>query len=133
MATRLAIAGNRSEEGTKGGRDEEGGDLDDYELWREMKRQVSLLRDDMNTWSGSATYHAQEPLDLAWRAPDNIQSLAMTDSPTTPDALANLPFRPASNRAARNLHNPRLTTDCDSRHAPLITKDGMFIDSRFDE
>lgn len=32
----LAITWNRSEDGVRGGGDEEGGDLDDYELWREM-------------------------------------------------------------------------------------------------
>lgn len=47
VATLLAIAGHRSEEGVRGGGDDEGGDLDDYELWREMKNQVKALRDDM--------------------------------------------------------------------------------------
>ncbi|KAL8830121.1 MAG: hypothetical protein Q9170_005881 [Blastenia crenularia] len=47
VATLLAIAGHRSEEGRCGGGDDEGGDLDDYELWREMKMQVKALRDDM--------------------------------------------------------------------------------------
>ena len=134
VATLLAIAGNRSEHGVRGGGDEDGGDLNDYELWREMKRQVRLLRDDMDT--RSVNYHVQEPMDLAWRKPNNIQSPAVTvpaGSSTTPDAFSNLPFRPGSSRAARNLNNPRLTTtDCDSRHAPLMTDGGFFVDSRFD-
>lgn len=134
VATLLAIAGNRSEEGVRGGGDEEGGDWDDYELWREMKRQVSLLRDDMDT--RDVKYHLQEPMDLAWRAPTNTQSPSTTapaGSSAAPDAFSNLPFRPGANRAARNLNNPRLTaTDCDSRHAPLMTDGGMFVDSRFD-
>lgn len=49
VATLLAIAGHRSEDGTKGGGDDEGGDLDDYEFWREMKNQVKALRDDMGS------------------------------------------------------------------------------------
>lgn len=131
VATLLVIAGKRSEDGVRGGGDDEGGDWDDYELWREMKIQVSLLRDDMDT--SGVKYHTQEPMDLAWRAPANTQS-PTTTAPTSPDdALSNLPFRPGANRAARNLNNPRLTTtDCDSRHAPLMTDGGLFVDSRFD-
>ncbi|KAL8937008.1 MAG: hypothetical protein Q9216_004637 [Gyalolechia sp. 2 TL-2023] len=49
VATLLAIAGHRSEDGVRGGGDDEGGDLDDYELWREMKNQVKALRDDMGS------------------------------------------------------------------------------------
>lgn len=127
VATLLAIAGNRSEDGVRGGGDDEGGDLDDYELWREMKRQVRLLRQEMDTTG--VKYHVQEPMDLAWRAPDDVQSPATTAS----GAFAKLPFRPGTNRAEQNLNNPRLTaTDCDSRFAPLMTDGGMFVDSRFD-
>ena len=44
VATLLVIAGNRSEDAdTTGG----GDDLDEYELWREIKNQVRLLRDEM--------------------------------------------------------------------------------------
>ena len=44
VATLLVIAGNRSEDAdTSGG----GDDLDEYELWREIKNQVQLLRDEM--------------------------------------------------------------------------------------
>ena len=152
VATLLAIAGNRSENGIGG--DEEGGDLDDYELWREMKRQVKLLRQDMDTREVEK-YHTQDPLDLAWRAPDNdsknsgsnstqsspfmasSSSSTTTTSPHFPpnnsSAFSALPFRPATNRADRNLNNPRLmATDCDARGAPLMTDGGMFVDSRFD-
>ncbi|KAL8918452.1 MAG: hypothetical protein Q9208_007358 [Pyrenodesmia sp. 3 TL-2023] len=47
VATLLAIAGHRSEESIRGCGDDEGEDLDDYELWREMKKQVKALKDDM--------------------------------------------------------------------------------------
>ncbi|KAI4122920.1 MAG: hypothetical protein LQ338_005553 [Usnochroma carphineum] len=56
VATLLAIAGHRSEERVRairgGDDDEEGGgegDLDDYEFWREMKKQVRALRNDMDS------------------------------------------------------------------------------------
>ena len=129
VATLLAIAGNRSEIGVLGADgDEEDGDLDDYELWREMKRQVILLREDMDT--GDVRYHAQEPMDLAWQAPVNSQRERSPAPSTAPNTISNVPFRPAPSRAARDL-NKGITVDCDGRHAPLMTDNGRFIDSRF--
>ena len=115
VATRLVIAGNRSENQIRGGGDDEGGDLDDYELWREMKTQVQLLKEDMDT--RVVRYHAQEITDLACQGPQSERS----------------PFRPGAPRNARSLNNPQLTdVDRDSRHAPLMTDEGRFLDSRFD-
>ena len=99
-----------------------------------MKKQVTLLREDMDT--RDVKYHVQEPLDLAWRAPDDTQSPVKTapagSSSTTPDAFFNLPFRPGASRATRNLYNPNLTNVArDSSHAPLMTDGGFFMDSRF--
>ena len=52
VATLLTIAGHRSEESMRHSRgDDDDGDLDDYELWREMKKQVKALRDDMDNSS----------------------------------------------------------------------------------
>ena len=126
LATRLAIANNRSENGIKGGGDDDGGDLDDYELWREIKKQVRALRNDMD--SGVVVkYQTQEILDLMLQAPDTTTTTPAGSSPANP-------FRPASNRAARNLMNPRLTNiDRDFNHAPLITDGHKFLDTRFDE
>ena len=126
VATLLAIAGNRSENGIE---DEEDGDLDKYELWREMKRQVKLLREDMDMRDGRVEkYHVQEPTDLALQAPVDIAQSKRSSA--TNNAIANVPLRPRTGRASRNLDNT--TFDCDSRHAPLMTDDGMFMDSRFD-
>lgn len=129
VATLLSIAGNRSENGIE---DEEDGDLDKYELWREMKRQVELLRKDMDSIDvGVAKYHAQEPTDLALQAPVDIaQSERSSAASRTHDAITNVPLRPRASRVSRNLDNT--TVECDSRHAPLMTEDGMFMDSRFD-
>lgn len=44
VATLLVIAGNRSEHANSSGG---GDDLDEYELWREIKTQVELLRNEM--------------------------------------------------------------------------------------
>ena len=129
VATLLAIAGNRSENGIE---DEEDGDLDKYELWREMKRQVKLLREDMDTRDARVEkYHVQKPTDLALQAPVDIARSKRSSAPsTTHNAIANVPLRPRTGRASRNLDNT--TFDCDSRHAPLMTDDGKFMDSRFD-
>lgn len=48
MATLLTIANKRSEN-TIIGAGKDSGDLDDYELWREMKKTVKILRDDMGS------------------------------------------------------------------------------------
>lgn len=128
------IAGYLSENGVQGGRDDEGGDLDDYGLWTEMKTLVRSLREDMDT--KGVKYHVQEPRDLALHALVDAQkecSSPPADPSTTPYAVFNHPFRPAASRAARNLNNPRFSiVDCDSRHVPLMTDRGGFIDSRFD-
>ena len=134
MATLLAIAGNRSEDAVRGGGDDEGGDLDDYELWREIKKQVKLLRDDMDTRDrthGSRIEGVEE--DLSWKTFDHHPVSENPVPPANPSAAPvphpKLPFRP------RGKGNPRLnalTVDCDSRHAPLITDGGLFLDSRFD-
>ena len=129
VATLLAIAGNRSENGSE---DEGDGDLDKYELWREMRRQVKLLREDMDTRDARiAKYHLQEPTDLALQAPVDIAQSERSSAPsTTRDAIANVPLRLRASRASRNLNST--TVECDFRHAPLMTDDGMFVDSRFD-
>ena len=49
VATLLVIAGNRSEDAEQA--ESGGNDLNDYELWREIKKQVKLIRDDMGTHS----------------------------------------------------------------------------------
>ena len=126
VATLLAIANDKSEKQIRGREDDEGGDLDDYELWREMKTQVRLLKEDMDT--RDVVYHAQEPMDLAMHSTQNERSPAPSASPT-PDTVSNLPFRPGAPRNARSLNNPSLMdVDRDSRHAPLMTDDGMFLD-----
>ena len=50
VATLLTIARHRTDFVARGGGDkEDDGDLDDYELWREMKKTVKALREDMGT------------------------------------------------------------------------------------
>ncbi|KAI4175379.1 MAG: hypothetical protein LQ348_006184 [Seirophora lacunosa] len=61
VATLLTIAGHRSEDLARGGGDDDGGDLDDYELWREIKKQVKALRDDMHNTRNVAAVESHEP------------------------------------------------------------------------
>lgn len=51
VATLLTIARHRTEDAVRGGDDDEDDDLDDYELWVEMKKTVKALREDMGTRS----------------------------------------------------------------------------------
>ena len=50
VATLLTIANRRTEDARRCG-GEGDGDLDEYELWREMKKTVKLLREDMGSRS----------------------------------------------------------------------------------
>lgn len=126
VATLLAIAGNRSEDEIRSGGDDEGGDLDDYELWREMKKQVKLLRDDMDTHSSPGPGSSQNLLDgaqdISWK---------FLDAPCT-SLQGQLPYR--KKNGANKEQNPRLAgavVDCDFRGAPIMTDDGRCLHSKF--
>ena len=132
MATLLVIAGRRSEvvDGLGGENgDQHDGDNDDelskYELWREMKKQVKALRDDMD--SGEPAAHSTTILQ-------RNTNVSMTDMgpPPDPTPMA-LPFRQGGNEAAKELANPRLEVegramDVDYLNTPLISDEGMFMD-----
>ena len=136
VATLSVIAGHRSERdetGCGGGRhdddenDNEDRDLDDYELWREIKNQVRLLRLDMD-----AKYHVQDITDLASQQGPPPLAIATNPLAKTAAAALNIPSRPGLSRVEQNLHNPHNSVDCDGWHAPLMTDEGHFMDSRFD-
>lgn len=50
VSTLLTIANGRTDDAITGGGDDKG-DLDKYELWREMKKTVKILREDMGSRS----------------------------------------------------------------------------------
>ncbi|KAL9130403.1 MAG: hypothetical protein Q9217_001411 [Psora testacea] len=77
VATLLTIAGKRSEDDDHERKEDEGNDGDDldrYELWREIKKQIKLLRDDMGRkktesvlkFSGSTSVNGVKP-DMLWK------------------------------------------------------------------
>ena len=138
VATLLVIAGNRSEvlDGSGGGNGEGHGDDDDddglnrYELWREMKKQVKALRQDMD--SRESVVHGTTNLER--ETDGDTTAVGHTPEPT-PIALS---LRANENEAAKNLANlanPRLegkakAMDVDHLNTPLISDQGMFVDSR---
>lgn len=91
VATLLAIAGRRSENSIRGGGDDEGGDLDDYELWREMKKQVKALRDDMDNTKNIVTAIELPEPDVPYEG-----AAAQQSKPSNPDAKGIQTFALAS-------------------------------------
>ena len=123
VATLLTIAGNRSEDSVRGGEDDEGGHLDDYELWREMKKQVKLLRDDMGSRASLILQPSSAVEELSWN--DSTQDQGVSEA-------ASLPFRSRKSRQ----DNPRPTGqphDCENQQTLLIRDDGSLIERRPDE
>ncbi|KAL8945531.1 MAG: hypothetical protein Q9222_007926 [Ikaeria aurantiellina] len=112
IATLLAIAGHRSEDpqsiieaAEEGG--DGGNDLDDFELWREMKRQVKALRDDMGnsstlaataassgpSSSNPAVFYSEPPaIDVA---PASKKTMLSRKGNLVPSRGRGLPIRPA--------------------------------------
>lgn len=147
VATLLVIAGHRSEDLVRGGgEDDDGGDLDDYELWREMKKQVKLLRDDMGSKSIVDQMTAMQPFkaDMACKQPEQqLESPRKVKADAAAAAIvrSGQPVRSSvlfgqgqaqtgsdSTKAFRG----GVRLDCDFQHAPLITDAGMFLDSSLD-
>ena len=137
VATLLVIAGNRSElvDGSGGGNgdghdddDDDDDGLNKYELWREMKIQVKALRHDMD--NRESVVHGTTILER-----DTDGDMTATDPAPRPTHMA-LPLRANENEAAKKLANPRLegkakAMDVDHLNTPLISDQGMFMDSRF--
>ncbi|KAI4213863.1 MAG: hypothetical protein LQ351_003558 [Letrouitia transgressa] len=74
VATLLAIAGHRSENANSDGDDDDGGNLEDYELWREIQKQVKALRDDMDNTRALSPAELPETIPFA-RAHERMGSL----------------------------------------------------------
>ncbi|KAL8665382.1 MAG: hypothetical protein Q9202_002275 [Teloschistes flavicans] len=108
VSTLLAIAGHRSEDDGRrngGGNDDDddGGDLDHYELWREVKKQVKALRNDMGNSNASAAaaaidyreahdshdFHATAEQTLVYRP---MQTASATNSENTPLSCHNMTY-----------------------------------------
>lgn len=117
VATLLAIAGHRSEEGIRGGGDDEGGDLDDYELWREMKKQVKALRDDMdNTKLAAAAVELPEM--------ETFHETGGQADEVSQDARS----APTSTLAVRSKRSMTQPGDVNARHASVMHNEPVIFD-----
>ncbi|KAI4171535.1 MAG: hypothetical protein LQ346_008733 [Caloplaca aetnensis] len=134
VATLLAIAGRRSEvsdEDVKdmvGGGDDGDRDLDDYELWREMKKTIKMLRDDMDAKVDLSTKidgafanalaeekEAQAPAPKSRFAPSRERAAALAK----PDSW--------SAKKQEDLHVQGRALRFDDQHAPIIGEDNAFV------
>ena len=141
VATLLVIAGNRSEKRSGGGDDDDNDPLDDYELWREIRKQIQLLRKDMdNTSLTLSTLSTHEAVSIRRDPPvpvspsplqhihhcrrpggNMIQPQHMRHSLATDTSFAPFPIphrsgRPGESSACR-MNRPR-------EHIPLILDSG---------
>lgn len=129
VATLLAIAGNRSEDEKRGGGDDEGGNLDDYELWREMKKQVKLLREDMDTTFQRSFLGIECAEDVSWKELDQAGEVkGEAAAPVTPQ----LPVRNKRDSCAmgKRQQAPRhagMVLDLGARKVPLMSATGEFV------
>ena len=160
----LVIAGHRAEEAVGGGGDDDDDDNDDdlnkYELWREIKKQIEQLRRDMgsrrfsdetsasarteNFGESSCVYTAAtQPLHAAQPATQSLSDLSYLGKERSVSFATGQPVYSSQTvgrgagrageptaPAARGVGGTRL--DCDVHGAPLMTDEGMFMDSRFD-
>lgn len=129
VATLLAIAGNRSEDETRGGGDDEGGNLDDYELWREMKKQVKLLREDMDTKARESPWQSGWIEDVSWKGFDEGGEF---NGASASPATSQLPFRIKNDPSemGKRQQIPRhagMVLDLGARQVPLMSATGEFV------
>jgi len=123
VATLLVIAGHRSEGESRGGGDDEGSDLDDYELWCEMKKQVKLLRNEMGNKDRRSTPGVGESLQEVLGL--NKATRSLTDQASEPPRSSNgqIPFQQIKVSAADGISH-----DIDLKHMALVTDNGKLLD-----
>ena len=123
VATLLTIANGRTElANTRGG--EGSGDLDDYELWREMKKTVKILREDMGNRSKRTAFGhmlaAANPAPPPHELPDEASA----------QGSLSLPIRSHENFVHPVIHDHQLgegTLDRSLHAMTLITDAGNVI------
>lgn len=133
VATLLTIADHRSEDNSSSG-DDDGGDLDDYELWREMKKQVKLLRDDMGSLKSDSNVYTpwvspfeEEEPKMSWKEMDESQPSK------APTVGIESPLNPASRFKCQGVggvsQHPRTNGfTLNSWGAPVMIDGGTFLE-----
>ncbi|KAL8673922.1 MAG: hypothetical protein Q9168_001669 [Polycauliona sp. 1 TL-2023] len=139
VATLLAIALRRSdgdddeetdkaEEGPAHGGDDGHNDLNDYELWRELKKTIKALRADMGDDGGKDKDKASSEDDAFREALDLEREAQAPTANFKP--IEGQHTRPAKRGIGKqleglSLHRPRVQVDF--QNVPLITEEGTFI------
>jgi len=132
VATLLAIAQGRTDilndeevEKTEG----DGGkrDLDDYELWRELKKTIKALRNDMGNDPDKASTN-DDSFSKALALEKEAQ--AQSGDPKTPQGRMPIPLRPAASGCGERHETPhaqRTAMHIDYQGVPIITEENAFI------
>lgn len=120
VATLLTIAGHRSEESVRGGGDDNDDDLDDFELWREMKKQVKALREDMDNRTTETASNLPYTIESARGSrPVPLSPSAMIQQARDKDVV------PANHNIFGKVHNNRIL------NVPIIGASGDIFDPGF--
>ena len=144
VATLLAIAQERSEflgdievvETTgddDAARDDDAKDLDDYELWRELKKTIKALRNDMDNTPDEDKSSTNEDGDPFLRALAlEKEAQAPAGEPNLPVSQSPITLRPAarwSSKGSETETAPVWGTEAhvDYQGAPIITEENKFI------
>lgn len=133
VATLLAIAQGRSDalddEKVKKA-EEDGGpdDLDDYELWRELKKTVKALRDDMNNDTPDKSSTNDDSFSKALTL--EMEAQAPTSDTMSPVDHFSIPLRPAGSgngESSETSHARGTKIRTDHQGVPIITEENAFI------
>lgn len=128
VATLLTIANGRTENATTGGGPDHD-DLDNYELWREMKKTVKILREDMGSRSKRTAFGhmlaAASPAPPPREPSENDLTRANIKSPVrSREAIAPLVMndnQPRGLALDRPLQGMQLITDAGKMVSPNIS------------
>lgn len=132
VATLLTIARHRSDFVSRGGGDDEDdGDLDAYELWREMKKMVKVLREDMGTRNKRSAF--DDVLEAS--VPQPHPSISKLPSPDSWEVPAVVPH----DLSIRSKREPPISTHFEHpgtadppqqpwSTCPLIADDGQLLE-----
>ena len=138
VATLLTIARRRTE-GIYGGGDDEDDDLDDYELWVEMKKTVKALREDMGTRNKRTAFghmlEAATPEPMGFLPPAPLVQQVVAGSSTLP-IHHDVPVRGRVERQTTvsfgHQHNGFTMADHPWSALPLMTDNGEVLDPSTD-
>lgn len=114
VSTLIVIAGNRSEDRFGDGNDDDNDSLDDCELWREIKKQIKLLRDDIGNTSPTPSspetvstlplqhpHHYHRPRGVPRSIPHSLATTPPHDMPLAPFSLPYRGGRPGESSAGK--------------------------------